>query len=277
MKQPTPENNAEDLGNTGSDIYHSPHPPRGPTTVNTGNFARLLQNSYLADKALLVRDLVDNDEEAILFARPRRFGKSTALSMLKTFFEKTDQDTSAYFRNLKIWQCGGKYRSLQGKFPVISMSFKGMETRTWKETLANLKGPLGDEFDRFPELAHSDRCKSRDLAYWQRIIVGTLESHLYGKALKVLIRMLRMHYGQKAGVLIDEYDSMIQESYAVWQEAEDKEHFRAPGAVPPRNPTGKQAQLVWKEPRTTTETPFLSCASCLPMRLRTNVILDLLS
>ena len=66
------------------------------------------------DKTLLIRDFIDELPKVVLFTRPRRFGKTLTMNMLKTYFEKSDEDTSVYFRKQAIWQCGKKYRDLQG-------------------------------------------------------------------------------------------------------------------------------------------------------------------
>lgn len=74
----------------------------------------VVKNSYYVDKTLLIRDLIDDQVPVILFIRPRRFGKTLALDMLKTFFEKTKEDTSIYFKDKQIWACGEKYQKMQG-------------------------------------------------------------------------------------------------------------------------------------------------------------------
>lgn len=73
----------------------------------------VVKNSYYVDKTLLIRDLIDDQVPVILFIRPRRFGKTLALDMLKTFFEKTKEDNSIYFKDKQIWACGEKYQKMQ--------------------------------------------------------------------------------------------------------------------------------------------------------------------
>lgn len=88
----------------------------------------------------------------ILFTRPRRFGKTLALDMLKTFFEKTKEDTSIYFKDKQIWACGEKYQKMQGAFPVIYITFKDAKFSDWASTYAAIKNVIRDEFMRHDEL-----------------------------------------------------------------------------------------------------------------------------
>ena len=101
-----------------------------PLPGNTEDFRRLMDfGRYYVDKTLFIRDIMDSSYDAVLFTRPRRFGKTLNMSMLQTFFEKPldGKDTSHYFNNLKIWQEGEKYTSEQGKRPVISLSLKEVD------------------------------------------------------------------------------------------------------------------------------------------------------
>lgn len=86
--------------------------------VGNTSYIDVVKNSYYVDKTLLIRDLIDDQVPVILFTRPRRFGKTLALDMLKTFFEKKQEDTSVYFKDKQIWECGEKYQKMQGAFSV---------------------------------------------------------------------------------------------------------------------------------------------------------------
>ena len=104
--------------------------------VGNTSYMDVVKNSYYVDKTLLIRDLIDDQVPVILFTRPRRFGKTLALDMLKTFFEKTKEDTSIYFKDKQIWACGEKYQKMQGAFPVISITFKDAKFSDWANTYA---------------------------------------------------------------------------------------------------------------------------------------------
>jgi len=89
------------------------------------NFAVIRRDDcYYVDKTLLIRDIIDNHSKVYLFTRPRRFGKTLTMDMVRTFFEKTDTDTSIYFKDKYIWRAGAAYKEKQGQYPVIFLTFK---------------------------------------------------------------------------------------------------------------------------------------------------------
>lgn len=102
-----------------------------------------------------------------LFTRPRRFGKTLNMDMLRTFFEKSDEDTSVYFTGKKIWACGKSYRAHQGKYPVIFLSFKDVKCRTWEETYDLIAKLIVMEYKRHDELVSAD---NPDFDFYQRIV-----------------------------------------------------------------------------------------------------------
>lgn len=99
-------------------------------------------------KTMMIKDFIDERPMVSLFTRPRCFGKTLNMDMLRTFFEKTDEDTSVYFKNKKIWACGKKYRDYQGRYPVIFVSFKDVKCNTWEETYETLSRIIRKEFQR---------------------------------------------------------------------------------------------------------------------------------
>ena len=90
-----------------------------PCAVGSTSYIDTVKNSYYVDKTLLIRDLIDDHAAVTLFTRPRRFGKTLNMDMLRVFFEISEDDTSKYFTDKAIWKCGEKYRRHQGKYPVI--------------------------------------------------------------------------------------------------------------------------------------------------------------
>ncbi|MBQ8159489.1 MAG: AAA family ATPase, partial [Clostridia bacterium] len=93
-----------------------------PVSIGNTSYIEVSSECYYVDKTLLIRDLMDDHHKVTLFTRPRRFGKTLAINTIKTFFEKTGEDTSRYFADKKIWTCGEKYQSAQGKYPVIMLT-----------------------------------------------------------------------------------------------------------------------------------------------------------
>ena len=184
-----------------------------PCAVGNTSYVEISSECYYVDKTLLIRDLIDDHNMVTLFTRPRRFGKTLAINMLKTFFEKTDEDTSKYFADKKIWQCGKKYQSLQGTYPVIMLTFKDVKFDHWQDSMEAIRLVLKDEFNRHSELADSHALGTDDKDYLDRMGKGTLTDVEYSRALLNLTRMLAAHHGRNVVILIDEYDTPIQQGY----------------------------------------------------------------
>lgn len=183
-------------------------------SVGNTSYTDVVSHSYYVDKTLLIRELIDDQVPVILFARPRRFGKTLALDMLKSFFEKTDEDTSVYFRNKKIWECGEKYRKLQGAFPVISITFKDAKFANWSSTFEAIRNVIRDEYLRHEELFSSTSLNSVEQEYLQRMQEDRLNEVEFSRALLNLGRMLEKHHNSKVVILIDEYDTPIQQGHS---------------------------------------------------------------
>lgn len=184
-----------------------------PCAVGNTSYVEISSECYYVDKTLLIRDLIDDHNMVTLFARPRRFGKTLAINMLKTFFEKADEDTSKYFIDKKIWQCGQKYQSQQGSYPVIMLTFKDVKFDNWQDSLEAIRLVLKDEFKRHSELPGSNFLGTDDKDYLARMEKGTLTDVEYSRALLNLTRMLATHHGRNVVILIDEYDTPIQQGY----------------------------------------------------------------
>ena len=98
-----------------------------PLPIGVSDFKLATTDYYYVDKTLMIRDFLDSRPLVSLFTRPRRFGKTLNMDMLRVFFEKTEEDTSAYFRDKLIWQCGAEYTAYQGQYPVIFLTFKDVK------------------------------------------------------------------------------------------------------------------------------------------------------
>lgn len=183
-----------------------------PLPIGSTDYREICEQYYYVDKTLMLKDILDDGSSFVLFTRPRRFGKTLNMDMLRTFFEKTDEDTSRYFTDKKIWAQGEEYTRHQGKYPVIFLSFKDAKQNTWEEMYAELQETIKDEFYRHYELKDSEKVK--DKAYFQSILDGKASKAELGKSILRLSEMLRQHYGQKVILLIDEYDTTIQAGHA---------------------------------------------------------------
>ena len=184
-----------------------------PCPVGITSYKEVSRECYYVDKTLLIKDIIDDHNKVYLFTRPRRFGKTLTLDMVRTFFERTEEDMSVYFSDKEIWSAGKEYRSYQGKYPVIFISFKDAHQKSWEDMYQNLYFSIKEAFLAHIELLGSDRLNEFDKKYYQKIVdsdAGTTEVQF---ALGKLCSMLARHYGQKVIVILDEYDTPIQQGY----------------------------------------------------------------
>ena len=105
-------------------------PDKLPLPIGSSDYRLASTEYYYIDKTLMIRDFLDERPMVSLFTRPRRFGKPLNMNMLRTFFEKSQEDTSKYFRDKLIWECGEWYQSYQGQYPVIFLTFKDVKCET---------------------------------------------------------------------------------------------------------------------------------------------------
>ena len=188
--------------------------------IGIDGFEKIRTNDfYYVDKTLFIKELLENWGEVNLFTRPRRFGKSLNMSMLKSFFE-TGTDP-ALFDGLKIMQEKELCEEYMGKFPVISISLKSVDGRNFDSALAALKTVIGDEARRFDFLRTSTRLSEGEKESYARLIkTGSGEDGLYAMtenvtaaSLKTLSQLLEKHHGQKVILLIDEYDVPLDKAF----------------------------------------------------------------
>ena len=177
-------------------------------------YIEISSECYYVDKTLLIRDLIDDHNMVTLFTRPRRFGKTLAINTIKTFFEKTKDDTAKYFVGKKIWQCGKKYQAMQGIYPVIMLTFKDVKYSTWEESLEAIRLIVKDEYKRHPELSQSTAIDMYAQKYIDKMEKGTISSVELQRSLLSLAHMLSVHHESKVVILIDEYDTPIQQGYS---------------------------------------------------------------
>ena len=181
-----------------------------PLPVGVSDYRKASSEYYYIDKTLMIRDFLDEVPMVSLFTRPRRFGKTLNMDMLRTFFEKSDEDSSKYFVDRKIWTCGEKYRNQQGKFPVIFLSFKDVKCQTWEETYNMIALLIRMEYKRHAELNSNN---NPDYDFYERIVQGTADGKDYMLSLMMLSKMLHEHHGIEPMVIIDEYDTPIEQGY----------------------------------------------------------------
>ena len=186
---------------------------RLPLPIGISDYRKASSEYYYVDKTLLLRDFLDERPQVSLFTRPRRFGKTLNMDMIRTFFEKTDEDTSVYFRDKKIWSCGEEYRRYQGKYPVIYVTFKDVKCETWEITFDMISKILRNEFERHSELLESDRISPFEKKYITSVLNGDADENDIALSLLNLSRMLHAHHGTAPIIIIDEYDTPIQQGH----------------------------------------------------------------
>ena len=188
--------------------------------IGIDGFEKLRTNDfYYVDKTMFIKELLENWGEVNLFTRPRRFGKTLNMSMLKCFFEVGSDP--ALFDGLKIMQEKELCEKYMGKFPVISISLKGVDGRSFGSASAALRTVIGDEARRFDFLRESAALNQEEKDAYQRLIkVGADSRALYdmtedvaAASLKTLSQLLHKHYGQKVILLIDEYDVPLDKAF----------------------------------------------------------------
>ena len=188
--------------------------------VGIENFEEFFsEDFYYVDKTLFIRELLLNWGKVNLFTRPRRFGKSLNMSMLKCFFEVGADP--ALFDGLKIMQEKELCEKYMGKFPVISISLKGVDGRDFESASAALRTIIGNEAARFRFLNNSDRLTDDEKeSYAQLTEVGSSQGGIYtmtekvaAASLKTLSQLLSRHFGQKVILLIDEYDVPLDKAF----------------------------------------------------------------
>ena len=199
---------------SGNYVLKKIEPKKKSLPIGIADYVRAQTEYYYVDKTLLIKDFLDQKPLVSLFTRPRRFGKTLNMDMLRVFFEIADEDTGRYFTDKKIWQCGEEYRAYQGKFPVIFLTFKDVKFATWENTIDKISALLQEEYDRHKEVMHGDQLASYEKEYFTRILNKTASEVELSAALEQLSKMLTKYYGTAPVIIIDEYDTPIQEGYS---------------------------------------------------------------
>lgn len=178
-----------------------------PLPIGISDFKEIIEGGYVyVDKTLFIQELVEKGDKVSLIPRPRRFGKTLNLSMLRYFFEKSDDSRAHLFEALNIWN-DEKYRAMQGQFPVISLSLKDIKCHTWEETLGAFRELIADEFERHSYLLTSQVLSLREAERYDKILCGEDNQALCESSLKLLIRWLNRYHKKRVVLLVDEYDA----------------------------------------------------------------------
>lgn len=187
--------------------------PKKPLPIGVSDFKSATTNYYYVDKTLLIRDFLNAIPMVSLFTRPRRFGKTLNMDMLRVFFEKTPEDTSIYFKDKYIWQCGNYYTKHQGQYPVIFLSFKDVKCSSWQEAFQKISKLISLEFMRHNELESSSVLSSYEKEQYHRFASENINEVDCQMGLQLLSLLLHKHYDKECVIIIDEYDMPIQRDH----------------------------------------------------------------
>ena len=181
--------------------------------LGLSDFKEIRKNDYyFVDKSLFIKEIIDEDAQVILLPRPRRFGKTLNISMLRYYFSNSEADWSLY-KNLKIAVEKEKYLQEFAKYPLIYLTFKGLKDLKWEDSLKNIEDIIAAEYQRHDYLLEEGVLTEAEQKVYQRIINLEAEKVHYQKALLRLTEYLERYHEEKVIVLIDEYDQSIQAGY----------------------------------------------------------------
>ena len=181
--------------------------------IGVSDFKLATTGYYYVDKTLMIRDFMDKRPMVSLFTSPRRFGKTLNMDMLRVFFEKTNEDTSVYFKDKQIWQCGDYYTKHQGQYPVIFLTFKDVKSMTWEETFQKIRRLISLEFIRHNELETSSVLTAYEKEQYHLLAKDSGDEVDCQMGLQLLSLLLHKHYGRECIIIIDEYDTPIQQGH----------------------------------------------------------------
>lgn len=187
--------------------------------IGIENFEDMLKSGYYyVDKTMLIKELLDLKGKVNLFTRPRRFGKTLNLSMLRYFFEDTgysekNERNKEFFRNLKIMDAGEEYIGQMGMYPVINLTLKSSKQPTFESAYDKIKSEIADEFKRHSYVMESDKIDDDVKNLFHRIANRTAEYNDYSGSLKFLCKCLYEATGKNTVILLDEYDVPLENAY----------------------------------------------------------------
>ena len=190
---------------------NSTHSVRGKQPslpVGNSNWPEVKAGYWSADKTQLISGLLDKKATVAVFTRPRRFGKTFAMNMLQTFFEKTENSNAHLFKGTKVWQAP-EHRAEQGKYPVIFITFKDAKREDWRLTRMKIAAAIREEFDRHAAVFKSRKVSETARKFYRKLCVDLETPEDLDGALGVLAAALHSYHKERSVILVDEYDSPI--------------------------------------------------------------------
>ena len=187
---------------------------RKELNLGYSDFKSIIENdNYFVDKSLFVREVIKAEKAVLLLPRPRRFGKTLNLSMLKYFFEINQPENEKLFLHLKLWQTESDIKQKQGKFPVLFLSFKDAKKDTWKKTFEHIMAEIVNLYKQHLYLLKDNFLSDFEQVEFMDILYKRASEVTCENSIKQLSEYLYRYHKQKVVVLIDEYDTPIQAGY----------------------------------------------------------------
>ena len=168
-------------------------------------------NCFYIDKTDFIREWWDNQDSVTLITRPRRFGKTLNMSMVEYFFSINDSECGQYFENLSIWK-DERFREMQGTYPVISLSFADIKATTYESARRAVIRKLVKLYSTFGFIRSSELLNEKDCAYFDSV-EENMSDDAAAVAINYMSDYLSRYYNKKVIVLLDEYDTPLQEAY----------------------------------------------------------------
>ncbi len=199
-----------------------------PIPIGIDDFRKLReQGMEYVDKSGLIREVLDKGAEVLLLPRPRRFGKTLNMTMLRCFFEKRAEDFSSLFADLSIWQAGEAYRAHFQRYPVIFLTFKGIDFETFDLAWEAIVKRLSALFTQHRTLLDSGLLSEAEARRYREVMDGTASFAVFADALLDLSLYLRRVHREKVVILIDEYDAPIHKAHTKGYAPKVLDFFRA--------------------------------------------------
>lgn len=188
--------------------------------IGRDGFVPAAQGSVVVDKTMLIADVLDSGYAVTLFCRPRRFGKTLNMTMMRAFFEMPNPSDPAsgdcvpLFEGTEIWEAeDGRYRASQGAYPVVYASFNTVKKLDWETAYAAIRNVIAAEYGRHAYLAESPALDEVERRLFTAMREGAASDGDYRDSLAILCRFLYKHHGQQVVLLVDEYDAPVMAGY----------------------------------------------------------------
>lgn len=182
--------------------------------IGISDFKRLrVRDNYFIDKSLYIKEIIDNQAGVILVTRPRRFGKTLNMSMLRYYFDCTEKDNKELFKGLKIMEQEEKYTSQLGNYPVIYMTLKDVQDRNYENMLLDMKTEVLNVYQEHRYLLDSDKIYAEEKEKIKEILFGREDEVTLKNSIRELTKYLSRHHEKSVMLLVDEYDVPLQNAY----------------------------------------------------------------